>query len=161
MIWGRPRNYDPHKDDGHTQNDRAKEPLSAGMKDLLRLHKAQLASESEEGRGILKRNFHWKQEQVSLEKAIAEAQAEEIRLLEERRLAGAALLEQVMAENAVIIEQKKLEKAREVQEDQRILAYLREQDAKALVIPQLLSQYQHIQPCHLHSHSGHALSVSC
>ena len=39
-----------------------------------------------------------------------------------------------MAENAVMIERKKLEKAREVEEDLRILAYTREQDAKALVI---------------------------
>lgn len=58
MIFeGRPRDYDPHKDDGLTQTDRTKEPLSARMKDLMRLHKAQLASESEEGRGILKRSF--------------------------------------------------------------------------------------------------------
>ena len=53
--------------------------------------------------------------------------------MEEKRTAGAALLEQVMAENAVMIERKKLEKAREVEEDLRILAYIQEQDAKALV----------------------------
>ena len=53
--------------------------------------------------------------------------------MEEKRTAGAALLKQVVAENAVMIEQKKLEKAREVEENLRILAYMREQDAKALV----------------------------
>ena len=55
--------------------------------------------------------------------------------MEERRAAGAALLREVMAGNATMIERKAAEKQREAEEDRRILAYIRERDAKAQVRP--------------------------
>lgn len=73
------------------------------------------------------------QEQAKVNAAVEIARAQEARLLEERKAAGAALLKEVMAGNAAMIEQKKAVKAREVAEDGRILAYIKEQDAKAQV----------------------------
>ena len=88
------------------------------------------------------------QEQIELEKAIAAAQAMEVRLLEEKRIAGAALLKEVMAGNAVMIEHKKRDKALDVEEDLRILAYTREQDAKAQVSTAACLRPQHNLPEH-------------
>ena len=65
--------------------------------------------------------------------AVAIARDQEAQLLDKKKAAGAALLKEVMAGNAVMIEQKKAAKAREVEEDCRILAYNRIQDAKAQV----------------------------
>ena len=75
------------------------------------------------------------QEQIDIDKQIADAQETEAKLAEARRQAGAALLKEVLAENAVMIQRKELEKAAEVEEDLRIMAYSLEQDAKAQVLP--------------------------
>lgn len=73
------------------------------------------------------------QEQVRINQAIERAKQEEAKAFEEKRVAGAALLRDVMAGNAAMIERKKAEKIREIAEEQQIAAFVKERDAKALV----------------------------
>ena len=65
--------------------------------------------------------------------AIVEAKEREVRAAEEKKRAGAALLQEVVASNAEQAQRSKAAKAREAQEDLRILAYIKERDAKAQV----------------------------
>ena len=73
------------------------------------------------------------QEQLRITEAAEKAKQEDARVLEVKKAAGAALLRDVMAGNAAMIERKKDEKIREILEEQRIAAFVKERDAKAQV----------------------------
>ena len=73
------------------------------------------------------------QEQLRITEAAEKAKQEDARVLEAKKAAGAALLRDVMAGNAAMIERKKDEKIREILEEQRIAAFVKERDAKAQV----------------------------
>lgn len=75
------------------------------------------------------------QEQERIKEAIEKAKEEDARQLEQKRLAGAALLRDVMAGNAAMIERKKQQRIQDILEEQRIAAFVKERDAKALARP--------------------------
>lgn len=68
-----------------------------------------------------------------MNEGIALAKALDAQVAEQKWAAGAALLKEVMAGNTALIQQRQVEKLRQAQEEQHILAYIREQDAKAQV----------------------------
>lgn len=73
------------------------------------------------------------QEQAKINYAIQLAKDQDAKQAAARRTAGAALLKEITAENTIQIQRKKAEKALEVEEDMRRLAYAKAQDAKARV----------------------------
>lgn len=81
------------------------------------------------------------QDQIRLNQAIALAKEQDAKAVEAKRQAGAALLQDIMAGNARMVAAKKEEKLRAVAEDQRILAYIRERDAKAQVVTDLIGHF--------------------
>lgn len=91
-------------------------------------------------RAILTDLIGWSQEQVRIKQAIEKTKQDEAVAIEKRKQEGAALLQDVMAGNAAMIERKKAEKIREIAEEQRIAAFVKDRDAKALVSRYNLSQ---------------------